>query len=216
MSPAPSPIPARFDRVEVGDTTDATRAPPASLAFPAVHASPASLAAPPALLALPALPAPLRDDSGDSSYTAIKLGIFEGSGDVSQLDTGFYGELVFGRELLSFLAIEGVIGYLDADGNGTDVWGIPLFVQARASVPIVVVEPYAGLGIGGFYVDASASPSFASASDFVGAANAFLGVEFGLGSLAVGIEGKYLITQEVDSLFELEGTSVMLTGTVPF
>ena len=53
-------------------------------------------------------------------------------------------------------------------------------------------------------------------NDFVGAYNAFLGLEVGLGNLALGIEGKYVSTESVKSFGELEGTQVAVSLSVPF
>ncbi len=57
----------------------------------------------------------------------------------------------------------------------TDLWAMPLFVNARVSVPILIFEPYIGGGIGDIYADYDAGASFAN-DDFVLAYDAFIGL----------------------------------------
>jgi opacity protein-like surface antigen len=156
---------------------------------------------------------------GDGGYTMLKLGAFYGQGDLEDLDTGLAAEVVFGKEILSFLAVEAALGYIQADGgSGTsdfEVWAVPVMAQARLSLPIPVVEPYVGVGLGGIYVDAQAGAAY-DASDFVFAASAFAGVAVGIGNLAIGLEGKYLVSDEVDSRFDFEGATGTLFVSLPF
>ena len=165
-------------------------------------------------------PAP-RLLGGGGGYTGVKAGVFLPTGDLSDLDTGASAELVFGHELLSFLAVEGSVGFLSAETSQLDFQGIPLYVQARANLPITVLEFYGGIGVGTMYVDVNGQVNSGSSigrvskSEFAAAANAFLGAEVGLGNLAVGIEGKYQRADDVGGV-EVEGTSVMVTGRLPF
>jgi hypothetical protein len=156
---------------------------------------------------------------GGGGYTVLKVGAFYGQGDLDDLDTGLAAEVVFGKELLSFLALEAAVGYISAEGgsgtNGLEVWAVPVMGQARVSLPIPIVEPYVGVGLGGIYVDAQAGSAF-EASDFVFAASAFAGVAVGIGNLAIGLEGKYLVSDEVDSSFDFEGASGTLFVSLPF
>ncbi len=161
---------------------------------------------------------PKRGDGIGSSYTILKAGVFMPAGDLEDLDDGTYFEGTFGRELLPFLAVEGQIGYLSTDGQfgatSLDLWAIPLFVNVRLSVPILIFEPYAGVGIGGIYADYEAG-SFSS-SDFVLAYNAFVGLEVGLGSLAVGAEYKYVQSEDTKDDFSIEGGIASLFVSIPF
>ena len=63
-------------------------------------------------------------------------------------------------------------------------------------------------GIGGVYADYKAGSL--SNNDFVGAWDAFAGLELGLGGFGVGAEVKYLQTQDTKDDFAIEGTSAML------
>ncbi len=188
---------------------------PARPSFPAVATLTPTATDP--VSAVPAAP-PIADGIGQS-YTIAKLGTFMPAGDIEDLDDGFAAELIFGRELLSFLAIEGSLGYLQADGTfgntQFDLWAIPAFVNVRASVPILFFEPYGGIGLGGLYADYESDAGLAS-DDFVLAGAAFVGVEFGLGRLAVGAEYKYLQSEDTDDGFAIEGSTVSLFASLPF
>lgn len=163
-------------------------------------------------------PAPKIADGIGESYTIIKAGTFIPEGDISDLDEGFSGEVIFGRSLMHFLAIEGSVGYIDIDGSygatQLELMVIPLMVNLRASLPVLFFEPYLGLGAGGVYADYSAGGF--SDSDFVGAMNAFIGIEFGLGRTAIGAEYKYLQTSDTDDGFAIEGGTASLFVSIPF
>ncbi len=191
---------------------------PGPLHAPAPTDCEATTASTPAAFAVGTPPRKILDEIG-SSYTIVKAGSFMPAGDLEDLDDGVSGELIFGRSVLSFLAIEGSLGYLSADGQfgatQFEVYAFPLFVNARASLPILFFEPYAGVGLGGMFVDYSASGIY-SATDFVGAASAFVGLEFGLGSLAVGAEYKYLQSADTKNDFSIEGSTASLFVSIPF
>jgi hypothetical protein len=159
----------------------------------------------------------LADD--DSGYTIAKAGWFSPDGDIDGLDDGAAVELAFGRKLIPFLSIEGSIGYLSADGNvgsqPLDLWALPLFVNGRFSVPILVFEGFVGAGIGGMFVDYEATGLF-SDEDFVFAGNVVLGAEVGLGGFAAGIEYKYITTEETKNDFSVEGSILSLFASLPF
>jgi len=162
---------------------------------------------------------PMRGDGIGQSYTIGKIGVFMPSGDLDALDDGYWIEGTFGRKLLPFLAVEGQIGYVTADGNigptDFEIWAVPLFVNARASLPILFFEPYAGLGVGGIYADYEAGSVF-SESDFVLAYQAFIGIEFGLGRLAIGAEYKYVQSEDTKDDFAIEGSVASIFASLPF
>jgi hypothetical protein len=164
-------------------------------------------------------PTPRRGDGIGKQYTIAKVGTFMPSGDIQHLNDGVAAEVIFGRALLPFLAVEGSLGYLQADGNflGThlDLWAIPVFVNARASVPVLFFEPYAGVGIGGMYVDYKASGVYSN-TDFVSAWDTFLGLEVGLGRLAIGAEYKFVQSSDTKDHFAIEGSSATLFVSLPF
>jgi opacity protein-like surface antigen len=162
---------------------------------------------------------PKRREGIGNSYTIVKAGTFMPEGDLANLDDGFAAELIFGRELIPFLSIEGSLGYLAADGQfgstQIDLMAIPLFVNGRVSLPILILELYGGIGIGGIYAEYDATGGF-SGDDFVAAAQAFLGLEVGLGRLAAGVEYKYLQSEDTKDDFSIEGGIASLFVSVPF
>ncbi|HEX5051210.1 MAG TPA: hypothetical protein VFZ65_05525 [Planctomycetota bacterium] len=168
-------------------------------------------------LASPAQPPRLLDIG--KSYTIVKAGTFLPEGDLKDLDDGFSGELIFGRSLLSFLALEGSLGYFGADGQygaaRFELDAIPLFINARAGVPILFFEPYVGVGVGGIFADYKAS-NVLSGNDFVLAYAGFIGLEFGLGRLAVGAEYKYIQSEDTKDDFSIEGATASVFVSVPF
>ncbi len=166
--------------------------------------------------AAPVLVAPRRDgDVLGEPYTRLRLGAFEPAGDISALDTGFWGDVAFGKEVLSFLAIEGSVGYFRSDGSGgSHLWGIPLFVNARFSVPVLILEPYAGGGVGGIYADYAGGSL--SNTDFVGAWDGFVGVDVGVGRLSLGAEYRYIKSQDTKDDFAIEGHTFSVVASLPF
>ncbi len=165
-------------------------------------------AARPAAAALPAL-------VGDDGYTRIRAGAFEATGDFDSLDTGIQGEIAFGQGLIPMVSAEVSLGYLQADGQGNqELEAIPLFVNGRLDVPILIFGVYGGLGVGGMYADYRYG-SF-DTDDWLLAGQVFAGADVGLGDLAVGLEYRYLATDETDSGLTLEGHGLLLTCTLPF
>jgi hypothetical protein len=179
----------------------------------------------PALLTAPgrdlgtatAAPVPGIVGEGGSS-TRVKAGVFYPDGDVSGLDNGFAGEVVFANEIIPFLAIEGSLGYIEALGerSGLDfeLWSVPAFANGRLQLPILFFMGFAGAGIGGAYVDYEIGG--VGDEDWVAAWNAFLGVEFSLGGWGAGVEVKYLQTDKTKDDFALEGTVVNLYASFGF
>jgi len=154
------------------------------------------------------------DGKVGKSYTQFKLGAFEGAGDLNGQDTGFWGEAVFGRELISLVSVEASLGYIKSDGPFFDLWAIPLMINGRVQLPLLIFEIYGGLGIGGAYVDASGGGT--SADEFTWLGDVFLGAEVGLGNLALGLEGRYLKAGEKSNFPTLEGSSLMISLKLPF
>jgi hypothetical protein len=172
---------------------------------------PPRLAAAAEAAAVPAAPAP-RKLLGGGSSTRIKGGAFYPAGDVSGLDTGFWGEAVFANEIIPLVSIEGSVGYVEAEGQRLglpfDLQGIPVFVNGRLQVPILFFTGYGGAGIGGVWLDYELGG--VGSDDWVAAWNAFAGIEIGLGGFGVGAEAKYLQTDKTKDGFALEGTSAVL------
>jgi opacity protein-like surface antigen len=182
----------------------------------------AVVTAPPATLLLddaePGVPVPPHDLLEGEGTTRLKIGTIQPEGDIEAMDTGAYVEAVFAQELVKLLAIEASIGYFDTSGEiagvSADLWGVPLFVNARLQVPVLVFSAYGGAGIGGVYVDAEVGG--VGDTDFLGAWDAFLGLEFGLSGWGVGAEVKYLQTEESSGGYAVEGLTTVLFASLAF
>ena len=162
----------------------------------------------PVALAAPAL-------IGDKGYTKFSLGTFTPAGDIEDLDTGPYVQIAFGGDVIPFVSLEASVGYFQVDGpSNAELMGIPLLINGRVQVPIAIVKAYGGLGVGGLFADYEVGPL--DDSEFVLAGNAFLGLEIGVGNLAVGAEYRYLVTEETDPGFEIEGHAGLICLTLPF
>lgn len=174
------------------------------------HAAPVALADVPAVaLASPAAVL------GDSGYTRVKFGAFDPSGDIAGLDTGIYGELAFGKDLAPFFGIDLSFGYLEADRTSDrKLRAAPLFLNGRLQLPLLVFNVYGGAGIGGLYADYTLGP--VDDDDFLLAANVFAGIEVGLDNLAIGLEYRYLATEETSRDFRIEGHTLFAVATLPF
>src|SRR4029450_11515327 len=93
---------------------------------------------------------------GGSSYTAARIGPLFFINDLEDLGTGFTIEGAFGFRPISLLAIEIQSGYFrgedDSGSAQSDVWGIPLLINAKLTIPILILEIYGGVGLGGYYI----------------------------------------------------------------
>lgn len=172
-----------------------------------------------------ATPAPPRDeDRSGRTHTGLALGAFVPLGDLDDLDTGFWGDITFGHRINNLLSIEPSVGYYTLSGNGVDVYGVPLLVEARLGIPVLILEPYLGAGAGGVWVH-SKIPGAGSNDDFTYLWDAFAGLEVKLGGFRLGAEYKYVRSGDVGPVtqpppsgaeFQLEGSVVSLTATLPF
>jgi opacity protein-like surface antigen len=165
--------------------------------------------------------APPNDSTLGTSYTALRLGAFDPQGDISSLDSGIWGEVAFGRRILGVLGVEAVLGYFETEGNaGAEIQGVPLLINARLSVPVLILEPYAGAGLGGLWANAKAG-GFSSEDTFSTMWDAFIGIEVGLAGFSIGAEYRYVQTGDLDNPggvgdFQAEGNVFLLTGRLPF
>ena len=176
-----------------------------------------------------AAPAPQEEeDRSGKSHTSIGLGAFIPMEDLDRagVDTGFWGDITFGHRINKFLSIEPSVGFFTASGNGIDVYGVPLMIDARLGIPVLILEPYIGAGIGAAWIH-SKIPGAGSNDDFTYIWDAFIGLEAKLGGFRLGAEYKYVRSGDVGPVtqptgvpggaeFQLEGSVVSLTATLPF
>ena len=152
---------------------------------------------------------------GGDGYTKFSLGSFTPAGDIDALDTGPYAQIAFGGDVIPFVSIEASLGYFNVQGSGnSELTGVPLLLNGRLQVPITILKLYGGVGVGGLFADYEVGSI--DDSEFVLAANAFLGLEVGLGNLALGAEYRYLVTDETDRNFTIEGHAALICLTLPF
>ncbi len=144
------------------------------------------------------------EKEGGPDYLAFRVGPLWFSDDLDSLDTGVSMELAFGYRFIRIISIElqsGYFGAEDPDGSTeTDVWGIPIVVNGRVALPIPLIHPYAGVGIGGYYVNGERETAGVSTEDddFVFGGSIFIGSEIKLGPVAAGLQFKYVVTEEAD------------------
>jgi len=190
----------------------------ASLPEPARASAPVE----PAFAMPPPAPGPQNYSSEDASLRrprfTIKAGYYDLS-DADELDDGWIVNFSWMQFLSKMFAIEYEVGYFDADGSegivDADAWGIPFMMNGRINLPIWKLDAYAGLGIGTMYFDAEADGGVISISEdgFLAAGNGYFGASLNIGeALALGLEGKYYVTDEMSGFDEgLDAFALMAT-----
>lgn len=145
-------------------------------------------------------------------YFGLQMGFFEPNDDFEGLatyDTGFAFNVMFGSRLTPFFALEGSIGYFEAQSDffQGDLSVVPLTIGGRFIIPNPVVEPYIGAGFGVYF--ASLDENFGvddDSTDFGGYLS--FGIDFWLNpKVALNLEGRY---QWIES--EFDGFDVDLSG----
>jgi hypothetical protein len=195
---------------------------PGSLYGEAVLHSPSTSTA--STLAPFSLGAPGGSDT--NFYVTGKLGPLFFIDDFKDLDVGLNAEVALGFQPISILALEVASGFYwgeeDRSSSDAELWGIPIVANAKVSIPVLILELYGGLGIGGYYIDTELkTPNVRDDDDdFVWGGNAFLGLNLNLGRLILGLEGKYILTEKADvaggGRGSLEGLAAMVSFGLRF
>ena len=166
----------------------------------------------PSPLALTSEPDREGDRSGDR-YFMVKGGWI--GQDDKDLGNGYVvnlaaGTFVIGRILA--LEIEGGWAETKKDKTNVDALVIPVMANARASIPLWILEIYGGAGIGGVYYDFDLSPA-GDRDGWVVGGNLFAGADLVLfESLTGGVEVKYYVTDETRvTKDDLNGLAAMIT-----
>lgn len=156
---------------------------------------------------------PVRAPYGQP-YFLGHFGIFEpnDSGDgLSGYDSGTFVDVGIGSNVAPNLAIEGTLGVYSADGPG-DVTVIPVTVGARVVIPTRTLEPYAGAGVGFYYVDVEQASRRIDDSDLTIGAYGLIGVDAWMTpKIALNIEGKYHWAEPSVSGVDVKVSGWMLT-----
>ncbi len=137
-------------------------------------------------------------EGGNKNYGILKLGNYlPRSGDLDQLNAtnGFAGEVAFGYYLYPNFSLEAAVGYFETKGNANNTdrkFSVnPLEVAGKLGIPLGFVEPYISLGLGAYYVKATAGNLQQTTTR--GGAFAGGGVNFNLGkTVFLGVEARYL------------------------
>jgi outer membrane protein W len=138
---------------------------------------------------------------GKNSYAVLKMGGYiPEAGDMDQLGakTGFTGQAGFGYYLYPNFALEAAVGYFESRANtgipntSRKFSVYPLEVAGKLGIPLGFVEPYFMMGLGGYYVRATAGNQEETSTNpggFLGG-----GVNFHLSKSAfLGVEARYLV-----------------------
>lgn len=168
--------------------------------------------------------------SGDvmSAYFAARVGPVWYLDDFEDLDVGIWAEAALGLRVLKILALEFQTGFYYGDlGDGTtfdggELWGVPLTVNAKVTLPIWFFNLYGGAGIGVYYVDTTVKGGGQrfEGDDWGFGGQAFLGLLFELGGIGLGLEGRYFVTEKVSVAgggeAQLEGAALLAVLQISF
>ncbi len=152
----------------------------------------------------PEASAPGEEGAATDPYLEVKAGPLFFIDDFNHLNPGFDTEVVFGLKVVPILAFELLSGYLRGDDTDGAVerrlWGVPLLVNAKLTIPGLLLHPYIGAGVGGFYLHAEEETAGqrSSDSDVVIGWNAFGGIDFEVGPIFLEGEVKYILTDKAD------------------
>ena len=126
-------------------------------------------------------------------------GYYPQSSDLKNQDAenGFIGELGFGYYLLPILSLEASGGYFGTKGNMENTNTerkfslYPLELTGKLGIPILFLEPYVEAGVGGYYVRSTAGSQ--EETSCRGGYFAGAGINFNMGPIILGLEGRYLL-----------------------
>jgi len=182
-----------------------------TLAGDSLEALAAAGPAPAAGLTTTVAPMALGAEGDKGTYITAKLGPLWFLEDLEDFDVGFNGEIAVGNRIFSFLAVEFQSGYFwGEDGSDAEFWGVPFVLNAKGILPLFFLEAYAGIGVGGYYVNFDVPGD--DEDDFVFGGNIFLGAGFDLGPVGLGLEAKYILTDDINvpgSDISFEGVALM-------
>lgn len=168
---------------------------------------------------------------GQSDYFALKGGAYRPTGDLDDagFDTGFNGEVVYGHDFAFNFGMEVGVGYFK-----TDDLSVPrVTLTGKWSYPVGNLAPFIAVGLGVYQANFDGILTDPILGNIrIDDDDSVFGVHLGLGAnynitdkLFLGVEGKYIVTDEVDLdgttpggpqrvEFDLDG--FMVTGNIGF
>ncbi len=143
-----------------------------------------------------------------ANYIVVKPGVYIPSGDLddADFDTGFNIEGVLGHYYHPNFAAELGVGYFETEsdvaGDEGDVWVIPVTISGKGVYPLYGGEIYAGAGVGIYFASIEAKVAGLGTDDdddIVFGAHVMVGGNVDVAEdIFLGIEGKYIFTDETD------------------
>jgi opacity protein-like surface antigen len=164
------------------------------------------------------------------NYFVVKAGIFEPQGDdIDDFDTGFNGEIAFGRYITPNIALELGLGYFQTDGPdffdptlgtvSTELDAVNVKLSGRALFPIGKFEPFVEVGVGVYFVDLEIAVLGLTISDD----DTAFGFHLGLGAnfnvtpnVFLGVEGRYIFLEPKFSGIDVESDGITVTANLGY
>jgi hypothetical protein len=170
-----------------------------------------------ALIALGAMLAVAPAAAEVKSYFDVKGGYFGPTEKFQNetLDGNTYWEIAGGFDWWFFGAELGV-GYMQAHNSLVDVKGVPVLLSGKLQLPILFFVPYVKVGVGAYFFDAESRTGKGSDTDVAFGYQGGVGIDFRLGPVVLGIEGKYMAVEPSFNFGTVKMEGVAVTGNLGF
>jgi hypothetical protein len=131
------------------------------------------------------------------------------------MDGNTYWEIAGGFDRALFGAEVGV-GYMQAHNTQVDVKGVPVLLSAKLQLPLLFFVPYVKAGVGAYYFDGNSRVGQGSDTAWTFGYHGGVGIDFRLGPLVLGLEGKYMVVEPSFKFGDVKMDGVAVTGNVGF
>ncbi|MCP4688414.1 MAG: porin family protein [Desulfobacterales bacterium] len=166
------------------------------------------------------------------NYATLKLGGFFPTDDLddADFDSGFTGEIAYGRYLFPYLALEAGVGYYETEMSVKDpgypgigyskeeneIKVIPFTLTVKGVYTVSKLELYGGVGGGFYFADVDGKVRISgygnislSDSDTVGGGHVVLGLNYNITErFFLGVEGKGVWTGDAEFKDEFLGSPI--------